>query len=186
MNKEQFLSKLNDSLKRLPSEEREDILQDFKEHFEIGMSEGKSEAEIIKGLGSPQHIAKELIATYRIEQVEKTATAGNVLRAVWAVIGLGFFNLLIVLGPFIALVSIVLAGWFSGFVFVVSPLLYVINVVVSPEIFTLYELFFTLLLSGLGIFIVIGLYYVTRLLVKGFVKYLNFNVSMVKGGMKDA
>ncbi|WP_047984962.1 HAAS signaling domain-containing protein [Ornithinibacillus californiensis] len=186
MNREQFLSKLNDSLKRLPSSEREEILQDFREHFEIGMSEGKSEEDIASGLGSPQQIAKELVATYRLEQVGETANTGNVLRAVWAVIGLGFFNLVIVLGPFVALAAIVLSGWVSGLSLVLSPVLYLVNVIIYPEIFAAYDLFFTLFLSGLGIFIFIGMFYVTRWLSKGFVKYLNFNVRMVKGGMKDA
>jgi uncharacterized membrane protein len=186
MNKEQFLAKLNDALKRIPSSEREDILQDFREHFEIGISEGKTEEEVANGLGSPQQIAKEMVATYRLEQVTESASTGNVLRAVWAVIGLGFFNLIIVLGPFIALAGFVLSGWLAGVSFIVSPILYLINVVIYPEIFAWYDLFFALFLSGVGIFIAIGMFYVTRWLFKGFVKYLNFNMRMVKGGMKHA
>ncbi|GGA78291.1 HAAS signaling domain-containing protein [Ornithinibacillus halotolerans] len=186
MNKAQFLEKLDNSLKRLPSSEREDIIQDFYEHFEVGMSEGKSEQEIAKALGNPQQIGKEMVANYRLEQVEETATTGNVLRAVWAVIGLGFFNLVIVLGPFIALAAIVFSGWVGGLGFILTPILYVINVVIYPEIFTFYDLFFAIMLSGVGIFIAIGMYYVTRWLMKGFVKYLNFNVRMVKGGMGNA
>ena len=186
MNKEQFLTKLNDALKRIPSSEREDILQDFREHFEIGLSDGKTEEEIAKGLGVPQQIAREMVATYRLEQVEESTSTRNVLSAVWAVIGLGFFNLIIVLGPFIALVGFVLSGWLGGVSFIVSPILYMVNVVIYPEIFAWYDLFFALFLSGVGIFIVIGMFYVSRWLFKGFVKYLNFNVRMVKGGMKSA
>ncbi|WP_042144405.1 HAAS domain-containing protein [Paucisalibacillus sp. EB02] len=186
MNKEQFLTKLNDSLKRLPSTEREDILQDFREHFEVGLSKGNTEEEITSGLGSPQQIAKEMVASYRLEQLEETASTGNVLRAVWAVVGLGFFNLVIVLGPFLAIAGIVLSGWAAGLGFILSPILYLLNVVIYPEIFMLYDLFFALFLSGIGIFIAIGMYYVTLWLFKVFVKYLNFNVRMVKGGMKHA
>jgi uncharacterized membrane protein len=186
MNKEQFLAKMNDALKRLPSTEREDILQDFREHFEVGLSEGKKEEEIARGLGSPQQIAKEMVASYRLEQVEESASTGNVLRAVWAVIGLGFFNLVIVLGPFVALAGIVFSGWAAGLGFILTPILYLLNVVIHPEIFAWFDLFFALFLSGLGIFIAIGMFYVTRWLFKGFVKYLNFNVRMVKGGMKHA
>ena len=186
MNKDEFLSQLNDSLKRLPSAEREDILQDFIEHFEIGLSEGKSEDEIIKALGSPQHIAKEMVAAYHVEQVGQTASAGNMFRAVWAVIGLGFFNLVIVLGPFIALAGVVLAGWIVGLSFITSPILYIINIVIYPEIFVLFDLFVSIFLSGIGIFITIGMVHFTQWLVKGFVKYLNFNIRMVKGGMNNA
>src|SRR5690606_26327201 len=114
MNKEQFLAKMNDALKRLPSTEREDILQDFREHFEVGLSEGNSEEEIAKGLGSPHQIAKEMVASDRLEQVEESASTGNVLRAVWAVIGPGCFNLVIVRGPFVALAGSVFSGWAAG------------------------------------------------------------------------
>jgi uncharacterized membrane protein len=186
MNKGQFMEKLNDALKRLPSSEREDIVQDFEEHFAIALSEGKTEDEITASLGSPQQIAKEMIVTYRLEQVEETTSTGNIFRAVWAVIGLGFFNLVIVLGPFIALLGILFSGWVVGATFVLNPILYVINVILYPEVFELYELFFTITLCGLGIFVIIGMFHVTRWLFKVFVRYLNFNVRMVKGGMKDA
>ncbi len=45
MNKEQFFKTIEFSLTRLSLEEREDILQDYEEYFEIGMEEGKSEQE---------------------------------------------------------------------------------------------------------------------------------------------
>ena len=41
MNKEQFLTELDASLKRITTEERQDILQDFEEHFAVGLEEGK-------------------------------------------------------------------------------------------------------------------------------------------------
>ncbi|GAA0292802.1 putative membrane protein [Gracilibacillus halotolerans] len=186
MNKENFLKSLNNSLQRLPSSEREDILQDFREHFDIGINEGKSEEEISKALGSPQQIAREMVVTYRLEQVEETTSTGNVLRAVWAVIGLGFFNLIIVLAPFLALAGFVFSGWLAGVSFVAAPILFLVNIIIYPEVFAFFELFFSLFLSGVGIFLIIGMYYATRWLMKGFVKYLNFNVKMVKGGMKHA
>ncbi|WP_010098394.1 HAAS signaling domain-containing protein [Ornithinibacillus scapharcae] len=186
MNKEQFLAKLDNALKRLPSAEREDILQDFREHFEIGLGEGKNEEEIAESLGAPQQIGKEMVAAYRIEKVEETATTGNIFRAVWAVIGLGFFNLLIVLAPFVALVAFVISGWALGVSLVLNPIFYLLNVAIYPELFELYQLFFTIGLAGVGIFMIIGMYYVTRWIIKGFVRYLQFNVKMVKGGLKHA
>lgn len=131
MNKEQFLKQLNASLTRLSLEEREDILQDYEEYFEIGMEEGKSEQEISKSLGNPRQISKELMATYHLGQVEQTTSAGNVMRAVWAVIGLGFFNLVIVLGPFIALIGVVIAGWVSAIAFILAPLGALFNLVLG-------------------------------------------------------
>ncbi len=97
MTKEQFLKQLQAGLKKLPQEERKDIIHDYEEHFFIGKEDGKTEEEIAKSLGSPQQITKELIASYHLEKVEKNRTTGNILRAVWAVIGLGFFNWLLYL-----------------------------------------------------------------------------------------
>ncbi|MDG4848026.1 DUF1700 domain-containing protein [Peribacillus frigoritolerans] len=183
MNKEQFLKQLNASLTRLSLEEREDILQDYEEYFEIGMEEGKSEQEISKSLGNPKQISKELMATYHLGQVEQTTSAGNVMRAVWAVIGLGFFNLVIVLGPFIALIGVVIAGWVSAIGFILAPLGALFNLVLGN--FQLFDLFFALGLCGIGIFIAMGMFVATSALTKGFIRYLKFNASLVKGGLKN-
>lgn len=186
MNKERFLEELDTALKYISAEERQDILQDFEEHFAVGREEGKTEEEIAAGLGSPQQIAKEMLASYHIEKVETTATTGNIFRAVWAVIGLGFFNLVIVLGPFIALLGILFAGWVAGISFIVSPILVIFDMIIHPGTFELFTLFFSMALAGLGIFIVIGMFFATRALMNGFVKYLKFNTKLVKGGLKHA
>lgn len=184
MNKEQFLNRLDSSLKKLSQEERQDILQDFEEHFVIGLEEGKTEDQISDSLGSPNQIAKELLASYHLEKMKTTTTTGNILRAVWAVIGLGFFNLVIVLGPFIALAAVIIAGWASGIAFIASPLLILINAAIYPGDFELFNLFFSIALTGLGLFIAIGMLFATRTLTNGFVRYLKYNAKLVKGGLK--
>lgn len=183
MNKGQFLTKLDSSLKRLPLNDRQDILQDFEEHFTIGTQEGKTEEQIASLLGSPHQIAKDIIATYHLEKVETKATIGNIIRAVWATIGLGFFNLVIVIGPFLALIAVLIAGWVAGIAFIASPLLVFISLVIFPNTFELFNLFVSLAICGLGLFIVIGMYFATRTITQGFVRYLRFNVKLVKGGL---
>lgn len=184
MNKDQFLTELNGALKRISSEEREDVLQDFEEHFAIGAEEGKTEEQISAALGSPKQIAKEMLATYHLKKVETTTTTGNIIRAVWAVIGLGFFNLVIVLGPFIALVGVVFAGWLAGISFIASPLLIILDTVIHPGTFVLFELFLSIALSGIGLFMMIGMFFATRALIDGFLRYLKFNTKLIKGGLK--
>ncbi|MBS4223928.1 HAAS signaling domain-containing protein [Lederbergia citrea] len=184
MTKYQFLRLLESSLSKISLEERQDILKDFEEHFAIGLEEGKTEEEISAALGSPRNIAKELVATHHLEKVETTATTGNVIRAVWAVIGLGFFNLVIVLGPFIAVASLIIAGWGTGVGFIASPLLVLINVAIYPGTFEFFDLFFSMALAGIGLFIAIGMYFATRGIISGFIRYLKFNAKLVKGGLK--
>lgn len=71
MHKEQFLRELSGHLRKLPEEERKDILYDYEEHFQFGLEEGKTEGEIVKGLGSPKAIAKEMLALYRFDEMKK-------------------------------------------------------------------------------------------------------------------
>jgi uncharacterized membrane protein len=40
-------------------------------------------------------------------------------------------------------------------------------------------------LCGIGIFIAIGMFAATNALTKGFIRYLKFNASLVKGGLKN-
>ncbi|WP_217587657.1 DUF1700 domain-containing protein [Lentibacillus saliphilus] len=186
MTKEAFFTQLKASLNGMSEAEKQDILQDFEEHFAIGLAEGKTEHDIAEALGQPEQIAKELHATHHLEKVNDNMSTGNILRAVWAVIGLGFFNLVIVLGPFIGVVGIIFGGWMTGVSFVATPILVITSAVFNPDMFLWFDLFFALLLAGFGILLGIGMYYVTRLLIKGFVKYLHFNVRLVKGGMTNA
>lgn len=71
MSKEGFLKELSSYLRKLPEEERQDILLDYEEHFQFGLEEGKTESEIIQSLGSPKVIAKELLAMYRFDEMKK-------------------------------------------------------------------------------------------------------------------
>lgn len=184
MNKKQFLQQLDDSLQKLPHDERRDILQDYEEYFAIGLEEGKTEEEIAVSLGSPRQLGKELAASHQVEKAHTTATAGNVMRAVWAVIGLGFFNLVIVLGPFIALTGVLAAGWVAGGAFVASPLLVLISNLVNWGTFQWFDVFVSIALCGIGLFIVIGMFFATKAITKGFLRYLKFNASLVKGGLR--
>src|SRR5699024_9739873 len=161
-----------------------DILHDYEEHFAMGKQAGKSEEEIADALGIPEKIAKEILATYHITQAETKASAGNMFRAVWAGVGLSFFNLIFVLGPFIALVAVVVAGWASAVAFVLSPFLIPVNFIVYPGTFEWSDLFFMMTFCGVGILLAIGMYYFTKGMKWMFVRYLRFNVSLVRGGFK--
>ncbi|WML46451.1 HAAS domain-containing protein [Neobacillus sp. PS3-40] len=184
MTKEQFLKQLDSSLNRLSTAERQDILQDYKEHFDIGLESGKTEEQIASSLGSPTQIAKELLAEYHLEKVEAKANSVNIIRAVWAAIGLSFFNLVIVLGPFIGLVGVIFAGWVVGIAFICTPLLVLISAVMNPETFKFFDLFFSIALCGGGLLLSIGMFFATKAISRGFVRYLKFNATLVKGGLK--
>ena len=184
MNREQFLQKLFDQLSALPIEERNDIINDYNEYFENGLLEGKSESEISKNLGSPELIAKELTISNTFAQVESKMTFSNVISAIGLTIGLSFLNLIIVLGPAIAIAGILFGGWVTGIVLIFSPLLQLISILFGFNQAYAFEIFLAIGFSGLGILLSIGMYYVTIFSSKVFIKYCKWNVSVVKGGMK--
>lgn len=72
MKKEDFLEILKDYLKKGFSEDEVmDILRDYEEYFIDGAIEGKSDMEIISGLGSPKEIAKELLSESNSKSTNK-------------------------------------------------------------------------------------------------------------------
>src|SRR5699024_537665 len=182
MNRETFLNELNRSIRKLPEHERKEIEQDFIEHFEFAMADGKQEEEIAQALGSPQQIGKELRATYHLEQVESKKSITSILHATWATIGLGFFNLVIVLGPFIALLAIILSGWVVGGAFILSPILVLISSFFFFILFFFFVPFCSFFLFCFVFFIFICIYYVTGLLKYCFFKFFILKIKFKKRG----
>lgn len=185
MTEQQFLLALEKELKKIPKVDRDDILQDFQEHFAIGIAEGKDEQQIVASLGSPQQIAKEMMATSEFDQTKSDMTSGNMIRVILISIGVIFFNLVVVFGPYIAIVSLIFSGWLVGISFISTPVILMINILLYPGSFILFEFFLTIALSGLGIFITMGMYLLTKGIVYGTKKYVQFNSNLVKGGLQS-
>jgi len=179
----EFMKELEQSLSQLPAAEREDIVADFEEHFEVGLADGKGEDEIAASLGSPSQIAKEMVADYHLGTAGQHVTPRNVLKATWAVIGLSFFNLIIVLGPFMALVGVIIAGWAVSGSFIISPLLALIDLIVIDGN-SFFNLFSSFALCGIGLLIGLLMHRLTKWLSNSFIRYLNYNASLVKGGIR--
>lgn len=77
MTENQFISELETALKRLSTEERNDILQDIREYFTNGREDGKSESDIAASLGSPANIAEELLGSYSFDENKVDITSTN-------------------------------------------------------------------------------------------------------------
>lgn len=98
------------------SEDLDDILSDYAEHFSIGRSEGRSDEEISAALGSPEDVAGEIRAIYLVKKAEHARNARNIWHAVMATLGLGVFTLAIVLIPFIFITVLLVTGLIAGLV----------------------------------------------------------------------
>lgn len=61
MTKTEFLQELYNHLQTLPKNERDEIIQDFEEHFSAGEENGKTEEQICAELGNPYNCALQYL-----------------------------------------------------------------------------------------------------------------------------
>ena len=71
MNKSEYLNKLTNELGHMPYGDVKDIIQSMEEHFDEGVSEGRSEEEIAASLGDPAELAQEFKDGAKFKQVIK-------------------------------------------------------------------------------------------------------------------
>ena len=71
MNKSEYLNKLTNELGHMPYGDVKDIIQSIEEHFEEGISEGRSEEEIAASLGDPKELAAEFKDGVKFKQIMK-------------------------------------------------------------------------------------------------------------------
>jgi len=189
MNKKDFISKLSTYLGGIPVEERQDVINDFEEHFKEGLAEGRTEEEIADSLGDPRALANQFKANILVNQAEKTTSAINITRAVLATLGLGFFNLMFILGPFIAIVAVLISLFVSAiaiiaagitifFASIFGPLIpQYFAVLINPAV----AIFGSIGVTCFGILFFVGCIYLSKILYRLFVRYIKFNLRIITG-----
>lgn len=183
MTRREFIDELNSLLAEIPDKDRLDIISDYTEHFLRGIAQGKSELEIAQWLGEPKNIAKQVLAGYHIHQAQTDTSVGTISRAILATIGLGFINLVFVLGPFIALIGVLIALYSVAVSLLFAPLgvMFFPPIILGSSDNRLLLLFGCMASFGLGGMLSIWLMHLTRWLYRQFLKYLQFNVKMIRG-----
>lgn len=181
MTKEQFLKQLQAGISKLPVSEQQDILQDYEEHFLFGGEAGETEAEIAEALGSPTQLARELMAGYHVDQAAETKSADKIFKAILAIGGLGFLNLVFVLAPALAIFGVIFSFWAVAISFITTPVLIVLFGLINVQTFEWHNFFASLVLCGLGIFIFMGIKWLTKIIINITLKYLRFNLRIIKG-----
>jgi uncharacterized membrane protein len=121
MTRQAFMARLREGLVGLPAQSQADILADYETHFAEGAAAGRSEAEVAEALGDPGRLARELRAEAGLKRWEAERNASSAGAAVFAVLGLGALDIMILLpilmGVFGAIVGVgvaVIAVFFSG------------------------------------------------------------------------
>lgn len=185
MNKEQFLVELSIQLKKIPKKEREEILFDYAEYFEHALHRGRSEQDVIDSLGSPKKLAKELMADYHFEKAKTTHSYPSLFRAIYTSIGLGFFNLVFMLGPLIAIVAVIFAMYTVAGTFILTPFLVIINMIWDQSLSqAMFNMFTSFILVGLGILLLVGMNKFSKAFFGWFTRYLESNFKIIKGERK--
>lgn len=187
MNKKEFLGRLSELIKDIPEDEKKDILFDYEEHFRIGLEKGRKEEEIAASLGDPKVIAKQSRASCILREAEKTTSVNNMMRAIFAAVGLGFFNLVIVLGPAIGLIGILVALFAVAFAITISGVAVFFGTLMGPVfVWNIYIPFAAVVsiplgigLTALGLLSIIGVFYLAKFFCKLSISYLKMNLQII-------
>jgi uncharacterized membrane protein len=194
-NEQEYIRILTDRLSgTLPAEDLEDILSDYREHFRLGKVAGRSEDELFTSLGSPDDVANEIRATHLIKKAEHTRSCGNIFHAIMATLGLGLFNLVFVLAPFILLVVMLLVVFLVGVTFAISgpaALVYAILQILGFPSFSIWlspvaGIFISVGITAVGLLLVIGDFYLARFFYLIGIRYLKWNIHMITGTVYEA
>ncbi|MBM7568979.1 HAAS signaling domain-containing protein [Paenibacillus sacheonensis] len=181
MIREQYLGHLWELLAPVPEKLRREWMYDYEEHFRVAAELGRSEEEAASELGDPRLIAKELLLNYRVDQAGiKSGSITLVSRAVFAAVSLGFFNLIFVLGPFVAILGVLIALWASAVAVALSSLMVMYEGLFGSAVTGVQASFIALALIGLGMLMGAGVHWLTRAFAKLTLQYLKFNTKVIR------
>lgn len=189
MTRVEYLNILSQLLEKLPEQDRKDILYDYEEHFRMGLEAGKTEDEIIDGLGDPRIIARQFKADFAVKTAESNASAGNIVRALLLVIGLGFLNVCISLPIFLALAGVLIGFYGASIGLVIGGIGTGIAALAAPYFPQNIDLggfdpmgvvFVGIGILCLGLLSTIGTSYLAKFFYKGTINYLKMNINAIR------
>ena len=189
MNKEQFLSQLRRSLSGIPEEEKKEILYDYEEHFSSGLENGQEEEEIARSLGNPRVLGKSFRIESLLDEQRGGHRASNILRAVFASLSLGFFNVVITIPLFAGLFGVLAGLWAGAASLAVSGAAVLVGLILQPLFPAFISLgglsipfliFAAIGISALGLLSVIGMWKLSQLFFRLTARYVQFNLRIIK------
>lgn len=129
MTRQAFMARLREGLRGLPAQTQADIAADYEAHFTEGEAAGRSEADVAAALGDPGRLARELRAEAGLKRWEEERNPSAAAAAIFAVLGLGALDILILLPILMGLggamfgfaVAIIAVFVIGGAVFAAGP-----------------------------------------------------------------
>lgn len=179
MSKADFFMQLQDRLRGLPQEEKQNIIRIYEDLFRQAEESGKSEREIIESFGF-QPPALPSLKPRTGEHLMRRAESG--VRVIVASVALGLFNLMFVLGPFLGVTVSLFAMSLVAILFTFSTFWIILGTGIPTSItILLLEIFFALMLTGLGVLLGIGMWKVIAGYTKLVKRYVRLNLRLIKG-----
>jgi len=179
MNRAEFMRVLAKELAQIPEQERQEILDDYQTHFDLGIQEGKSEQQISTELGHPSKIAEEILSSVKVQPKKKTEA---VVRTVLVLVALVFLNVNFVFPLAFSIIGVWAGISITSIVLSMALPLSLIGFIVTQQ-FHLFVLFSAIGLMGLGILLGIGMWIIAKFSWKYIKKYVMWNIQFVKGSM---
>lgn len=190
MKRDQFIAELRRSLNKLSQIEVEDIVRDQNEYISDAMAAGRTEDDVIASLGDPKSLASSLQADIKIQLAENAPSFNKqvslTVSALFAILALAPLNIIFVLGPFVALLGLLVAGWAVAMALFASAIavfagFFLKLVFMSAGIWThLSTLFFSLGMIGISVIAFIIMFWITSSILDLTISYLKWNLNFIK------
>lgn len=189
-NEQEYIRILRSRLEgTLQKDELDDILSDYIEHFSIGKANGRTDEELWQSLGSPDDVAREIRVMHLVKKAENVRSCRNIFHAVIATLGLGLFNLVFVLVPFIILVMVLLVIFILGVMiafFGLTGIVYSLLQIIGVSAFSVWYsplagVFISTGMTTTGLLVIIGNYFLSRFFYHVCIQYLKWNISVITG-----
>lgn len=216
MNKHLYLDELRAKLATVDPPMLEAIIKQYEGIFQDGLNNNKEETQIIAEIGSTDFVSdyyiKELAAreeaqkqTVNVDQngvrsyqakdpkdtIDAKPAGVNIIRGIFVGFGLLLFNLIIVLGPYLAVWGVILAFFVTGLALSVSGVAFALASFISLPFATTVPVALlshpVLLIALCAILICLGLIfmlinlYVGKYLGIWTVQYMKWNFSVIRG-----
>ena len=188
MNKREYLTKLTNELGYMPYGEVKDIVQSIEEHFDSGVSEGRSEDDIAKSLGDPKVLADEFKDGAKFSQIIKkrkkvdTYNGPDGRGRIFVVI----FNLFVGVAMWFVLLAAILAALmiFAGDLALIGV---IISAIIMGKIteFLVPFIFLVLALICLAVFLAIILVLGIKYYARGLKAYIRWNRNVWTYGLGE-
>ncbi|RPF53985.1 DUF1700 domain-containing protein [Aquisalibacillus elongatus] len=181
MNKDQYLKELKQLLAPLSKVERDEILYDYREHFDNGLRDGKTDLEVINELGSPEEVAENVLEELPNSKKSIHNTNTDLVRMVVLSIVLIFINIIFVLAPLIGIITAYFGLYSVVVTLIFSPMVLFFNAIVNGVGSILISFFLVGVGLSLGVLVLLGLLWLGKWLFRLIKMYINFNVRLVRG-----